>query len=94
MLNLAEIKNDLRPGDPQTIFEMTEIPMPTIRAILRGARNAATERGQEVLKAAKKITDTRKELLNQPKPTVSKTKASLSENPANQLEIFHNAGAL
>jgi IMP dehydrogenase/GMP reductase len=64
MKKIDELKREMVRGDYQIIHKMTKVPVDTITAFFNGYRNADTPVGEKVRKAAQKVIDSRKALLN------------------------------
>ncbi|QHL87447.1 hypothetical protein GU926_08350 [Nibribacter ruber] len=66
MENLTEIKQWLRGGDYQVIRELVPgTSKSTIMSVMSGRRNHAKNKGAKIFEAAKKIAESRKQLLEQ-----------------------------
>lgn len=62
ILELKEIRENLRRGDYKVIAEISECSLETVRAIIQDRRSGLTDLGQKVIQVASAIVNKRLEL--------------------------------
>jgi hypothetical protein len=68
MKKIDELKKELVHGDYQIIHKMTNVPVGTITAIFTNNRKAETPQGEKIRKAAHKLIESRRALLDTEQP--------------------------